>query len=723
MSRPRPHRLALPAALGLTALAGSHASATWSILICDTRTKEIAVGSATCLTGFDLRAETPVLLLGRGAITAQSAVDSSGANRARAFAQIARGATPQEILDLLAITDPGHDNRQYGMLDALGNTLTYSGPSNAAWAGGVTGRIEAGEPGPADDIVYAIQGNILTGEPVVTAAEDAVVNTQGDLAEKLMAGMEAAYTFGGDGRCSCDAGPTDCGAPPPDFTKTADVGYMLVGRLGDRDVGASYMPLDSLVGDVLIGDVDADGLVDLVTTPSFGGPLTLRRNVTAGPGDPQIFDPSPISGNLSQTTGAALADANGDGRPDAVLTTSSRGYLVINQGGGSFAAPVDAPVASGVRGGVAGDFDTTTPGDEWALINSGSLRTYALDPAGGFVQIASQPLGATGQAITRTGAGVAVGLANGAIVPFTSDGDGVFSIGDAVSIQAAPNTLHAADLNGDGDDDYVAARSDQLISVVLSLIGDDGYQEFEIDPGAAIRDTAMADFDGDGDADFGALLTFGRSRVWSNDGAGVFSPGQQVRLLEGTRLSTGDVTGDGLPDAVTSAGSVLGVYTNQGAGLADDHRGFAGGDYFLELNVAGQPDAPYPDPVIQMRAEFDAWRAARDGVPDGAQSFFTQFPERVNAFGSDAGPYQIVAHFLDYEGDPVESLDPARFEIIAPPGRPVPLELTDASPTAAPGVWGFTAVPTGAVPVTATRTSPLRSAVLCFIRAVTSCPT
>ena len=80
------------------------ASATWSVLIADTRTGEIAVGSATCLTGINLRSETPVLLLGRGAATAQSAVDSSGRNRARIFSGFARGLGPGEIFAELAAT-------------------------------------------------------------------------------------------------------------------------------------------------------------------------------------------------------------------------------------------------------------------------------------------------------------------------------------------------------------------------------------------------------------------------------------------------------------------------------------------------------------------------------------------------------------------------------------------------------------------------------------------
>ena len=54
---PRNYKLLLPAA-ALT-LAASNASATWSILIADTRTGEIVIGSATCLESFDLRCSLP----------------------------------------------------------------------------------------------------------------------------------------------------------------------------------------------------------------------------------------------------------------------------------------------------------------------------------------------------------------------------------------------------------------------------------------------------------------------------------------------------------------------------------------------------------------------------------------------------------------------------------------------------------------------------------------
>jgi hypothetical protein len=675
------------------------ACATWSILIADTRTGEIAVASATCVPGIDLRANTPVLLLGRGAATAQSVVDSTGLNRASIFAGFARGEAPAKILADLAANDAGHDNRQYGFIDAIGNAETYSGPQNAAWAGGVTGRIDLYPEGPENDIVYSVQGNILTGEAVVLAAEDAIRNTPGDLAEKLMAAMEAAYAFGGDGRCSCTAGgPTDCGAPPPAFIKTADVGYMLIGRLGDRDQGVSFHPLNAIAGESLIGDLDGDGRPDLVTTPSFGGAVELHRNITPDPGGPPIFESGAITGNLSLARFAELADAEGDGDLDLLYATSGAGFVVINNGDGAFAPPIETPLGSGILGGVAGDFDTSNgPRPEVALITASQLRTYGVDPDAGMVLEHTLPLGATARVITRSSAGVAVAFSNGAIIPFDSVGDGTFSLGSGVSIQAAATTLHATDFNGDGVDDYVAGRGDQRVSIVVSIPGDDGYIESEINLGAAIRDTAMADFDGDGDLDFAVLLTFGRVRVYLNNGAGGFSAIPQVRVLEGTAFSAGDLTGDGLPEIVTTASRVLGVYLNAGQGPVDNDRGFAGGDYFLELNVAEGPSAGYDDPVPELRDLFDAWRAAREDTPDGSVSRLFDPPARVNLQGSRSGPYEFKVQLRNYGGRLVTA-PPGQFEIVAPPGRPALLEITGVAddPDGKPGEYLVTAETTGA---------------------------
>ncbi|MCY2955954.1 MAG: DUF1028 domain-containing protein [Planctomycetota bacterium] len=221
-------RLRLLVVLFVTALLTGTLNATWSIILINTRTGEIAIGSATCLAGFDLQNAASLVLVGRGAAAAQSFVDDTGLNRMLIFANLQAGTDPAQILTLLAAQDVAHQTRQYGIVDVQGRRIGFTGNQAGPWAGHLTGQVGT--------IVYAIQGNVLTGQAVCTAAETAVRNATGDMLAKLMAGMEAARSMGGDGRCSCSAGnPPGCGAPPATFTKSAHIGYMLVARPGDID--------------------------------------------------------------------------------------------------------------------------------------------------------------------------------------------------------------------------------------------------------------------------------------------------------------------------------------------------------------------------------------------------------------------------------------------------------------------------------------------------------
>jgi hypothetical protein len=203
----------------------AQALATWSIVIVNTRTGEVCVASATCLPNFNLRKATPVLIPGVGVAAAQSYLDGIG-NRLVIHDQMLLGTDPDDILAIIDARDTQLRLRQYGMVDLQGRALTFTGSGAGAWAGGVTGQV--------GDLVYAIQGNVLTGQPVVDDAEAAILNTPGDLAEKVMAAMEAAHLAGGDGRCSCSpTQPDGCGAPPPNFTHSAYCAYFLVARPGD----------------------------------------------------------------------------------------------------------------------------------------------------------------------------------------------------------------------------------------------------------------------------------------------------------------------------------------------------------------------------------------------------------------------------------------------------------------------------------------------------------
>lgn len=207
----------------------SPALATWSIVALNKVTGEVCVASATCIDGnFPLKRYLPVVVVDKGAAAAQSFIDTGAFNRKRIWNHLHAGADPQSILDLLESTDSQHETRQYGIVSFTGAPVTFTGSLAGAAKFGVVGEV--------GDIVYAIQGNVLTGDIVVTEAEAAFVAASGDLGQRVMAGMEAARAFGGDGRCSCSQSqPTSCGAPPPNFTKSAHTAFIVLARRGDRD--------------------------------------------------------------------------------------------------------------------------------------------------------------------------------------------------------------------------------------------------------------------------------------------------------------------------------------------------------------------------------------------------------------------------------------------------------------------------------------------------------
>ncbi len=206
--------MAITAALLMLGLTAGRSFGTWSIIIVDPETREVAIGSATCLTNFDLKHGLPVMIVGVGGACAQAMVDGGENNRSRIATWMWKGIDPEEIIRRLGEFDFFYQQRQYGIVDTQGRAATFTGSRTGEWAGGLTGE--------HNTLVYSIQGNILVDSTVVYDAEQAVRNTPGDIVDKLMAAMEVARDRGGDSRCT-------------QYGKSAHVGFMLLSRMGDID--------------------------------------------------------------------------------------------------------------------------------------------------------------------------------------------------------------------------------------------------------------------------------------------------------------------------------------------------------------------------------------------------------------------------------------------------------------------------------------------------------
>ena len=281
--------------------------ATWSIVVVDTATGEICVASATCIPNFNLRVNLAILAEEAGAGASQ-ALGAPTSTRVLINDLLLLGVPPEEILAQIESSDNLYHMRQFGIVDLAGRAATHSGSNNLDWAGGVTGR--------QGTMVYAIQGNILTGAPVIQATEAALLQTQGDLAQRVMAAMEAARSMGGDGRCSCDpVHATSCGSPPTSFTKSAHTGFIIIGRPGDQPychalgcgVGSLYLGINT----ANLGELDPDPVLELRTkfnnwrADLIGRPDALLSTVHAYTEEVDAGSLTPISYVLD------LADVDG----------------------------------------------------------------------------------------------------------------------------------------------------------------------------------------------------------------------------------------------------------------------------------------------------------------------------------------------------------------------------------------------------------------------------
>lgn len=616
------------------ALAGS-AQATWSILIADTRTGEIVIGSATCVELIDLQRNTPVLITGVGAVTAQSVVDTSGSNRQLIRDRLLQGVPLGAILDELAATDGGHNNRQYGFITAGGEQLTFSGPQNADWAGGQTGRIERGRPGFADDIVYSVQGNILSGGNVVQAAVDALVGSDGDLPQMMMEAMQAAKSAGGDGRCSCSqADPTGCGSPPPGPFKSAHVGYMLGTRAGDFSSARAIYPTDWLIGGEGLIDLDGDGLDDVVIGNANGDELILFAN-SALPGDPlsHLIEGETIHAPGSDTMAIETGDFDLDGQPELAILQTNPPRLTIyeSDGAGGLTAPVSLDLpgmpASITSGALTAAGDTIAIG----FGDSQQVLFYGQDK-GAYAQVGSLALGyaPAGLEIAGLVAGGASDLAvadfgGDRAVVYEHDGSLGFSVHSEIATMNEPLNLGSADMDLDGNTELlvqtVAARRVQVFALDAGVwsewgsVGTNrvglGFNVGPMNPGDDYPDIVTT-------SDFG-----GRNlQLQISDGQGGFTQQSIVRGGEGARrVLLRDMNANGNLDIVIGNGGIEGlmILDNPGDGDLPQPGQFADGEFFMSLNVPNQRDAD-PDPVDQLQAMYNDWLLTRDGRVDAVES-------------------------------------------------------------------------------------------------------
>jgi uncharacterized Ntn-hydrolase superfamily protein len=158
------------------------AGATYSIVARDPVTGDFGV--AVQSHWFQVGPSVPWAEPGAGAVATQSftRIDYGP----KGLRLMKEGKPAREALDTLLAQDPQKDVRQVAMVDAQGRVAAWTGPKCIAAAGNQSG---AG---------FSVQANLMDKPTVWPAMARAFESAKGDLAERMLAALDAAEAEGGD---------------------------------------------------------------------------------------------------------------------------------------------------------------------------------------------------------------------------------------------------------------------------------------------------------------------------------------------------------------------------------------------------------------------------------------------------------------------------------------------------------------------------------------------
>ena len=286
--------------------------------------------------------------------------------------------------------------------------------------------------------------------------------------------------------------------------------------------------LNLSANDVASGDVDGDGLVDVVV----GSDNTV---IFFNAGNRALITPGQSLGSNSGGNVVVLLDWDGDGDKDVAVggMNGKAARVYINDGAGDFPNGIDLNISGLgiVTGAAAADFDSDGDDD---LVLAGSGNTIQ---------------------VRRSG-----------------------ESGFATSPLPAVSGIHAsvADINNDSFPDVIIVEAGSRSVKVLRNSGDGRTFNSQTLQRGSVASVAPADIDSDGDIDLVLAVDDGElvvpeSKVVYQQSGGDFSSGSPLGVSPVSRLVAGDIDGDTKPDIVAI----------NHAGVHQQYRGLSSGGFNL----------------------------------------------------------------------------------------------------------------------------------------------
>lgn len=315
---------------------------------------------------------------------------------------------------------------------------------------------------------------------------------------------------------------------------------------GDTEIAVRWGP-----SNVIVADVNGDGRLDLLTTNYDSNTVSVRHGDGTGgfSGTTEIM----VEGRPASV---ATADVNRDGRIDLLVANQVSGTVSVLLGGETVAAT--EVIATTSRSGpltvsdvitltLVTDEPISATGTPRLTLGNGASATYAGLDGSGRPQFSYTV--AAGDDIANL---VVTGLdLNGGTLGVASRTS--FSAATQVAVGDNPNSVTAADVNGDGRIDLLTANADSNTVSVRLGDGSGGFlTNTEVSAGSGSYAVTTADVNKDGRIDLLTANYLSNSvSVRLGDGDGGFSGSHEVAVGGSPySVTTTDVNGDGKLDLI-----------------------------------------------------------------------------------------------------------------------------------------------------------------------------
>ena len=304
--------------------------------------------------------------------------------------------------------------------------------------------------------------------------------------------------------------------------------------------------------------------------PSNVGGVTDVGEIVIRPAN-ELYSETRISvGDFIRPISVAIADVNGDGRPDIVTANSfsDNVSILLGRSDGSFAllfkgffgifSPRSVTIAD-MNGDARLDLVIASSGFNAAAVLLGNGDGTFKDP--GLWPASSRPVSAAIADVNGDGRPdiVTANIASDVVSVLLGNGDQTFQAQKQFAVGEDPHSVAIADVNADGRFDLAIANAESNDVSILLGNGDGTFiSQSRFSVGRRPESVTIADVNGDGrpdlaTANFGLEFSFTDVSVLLGNGDGTFQEQKRFAVGDGPRsVVVADVNEDGRPDIVTN---------------------------------------------------------------------------------------------------------------------------------------------------------------------------